>query len=109
MTVEVVEVVQDPGVIVVGVTESSTGVVGVVETETEVGLVGVVETQVQVVEITSGTVDVVGVAEAVGPRGPAGSDADATALLEVHIVALEPHPTYDDMPTLRYIFENGLI
>jgi len=108
VTVEVVEVVQDPGVIVVGITESSTGVVGVVETETAVE-VGVVETQVQVVEITSGTVDVVGVAEAVGLRGPAGSDADATALLEVHIVALEPHPTYDDMPTLRYIFENGLI
>ena len=55
-----------------------------------VEVVEVVEAEVQVVEITSGTVEVVGVAEAVGPRGPAGSNAD-------------------DIPTLRYIFENGLI
>ena len=74
-----------------------------------VEVVEVVQAQVQVVEVTSGTVDVVGVAEAVGPRGPAGSDADATVLLEAHIVAPEPHPAYDDMPDMTLLFENGLI
>lgn len=44
-----------------------------------------------------------------GDPGPAGSDADATELIAAHAAAPEPHPSYDDMPTLRYIFENGLI
>jgi hypothetical protein len=30
-------------------------------------------------------------------------------LLAEHIVAPEPHPAYDDIPSLTVLFENGLI
>lgn len=31
------------------------------------------------------------------------------AVLAPHIAAPEPHPAYDDLPSLRLLFENGLI
>jgi hypothetical protein len=42
-----------------------------------------------------------------GPPGPPGPDT--AEAIEDHIYAAEPHPVYDDMATLRLIFENGLI
>lgn len=53
----------------------------------------------------------------VGPRGPQGPGADDLGLVQtmidttvqVHVVAPEPHPVYDDLPSLRLLFENGLI
>jgi len=53
-----------------------------------------------------------------GPTGPPGAPGDLSsaelqgiidATLMVHVDEPEPHPAYDDMPTLRLIFENGLI
>ena len=40
-----------------------------------------------------------------GPPGPAGNGED----LEEHILSVEPHPAYDDMPDMKLIFENGLL
>ena len=39
-----------------------------------------------------------------GPPGP-----PATAELATHVAAAEPHQAYDDLPSMRLIFENGLI
>lgn len=51
-----------------------------------------------------------------GPQGPAGPDGPsgppgppATAELATHVAAAEPHQAYDDLPSMRLIFENGLI
>lgn len=33
----------------------------------------------------------------------------ATEQLESHIASQEPHPAYDDLPSLTILFENGLI
>jgi len=30
-------------------------------------------------------------------------------LLEAHVVDDSPHPAYDDLPSLRLLFENGII
>ena len=43
-----------------------------------------------------------------GPRGPQGEPGAGTADLIAHIVDLTPHPAYDDLPSLRLLFENGL-
>jgi hypothetical protein len=55
----------------------------------------------------------------VGPRGPKGdpgSSQDMEAIGELidgavteHVTDYEPHPAYDDLPSLRLLFENGLI
>lgn len=42
-----------------------------------------------------------------GPPGPPGPPA--TAELATHVAAAEPHQAYDDLPSMRLIFENGLI
>lgn len=57
-----------------------------------------------------------------GPPGPPGPPGDASGAVGEprvaelisdavggHIVDTEPHPAYDDMPSLVLIFENGLI
>lgn len=54
-----------------------------------------------------------------GPQGPPGPPGDLDDLeavqgliddtVEVHVQAVEPHPAYDDLPSLRLLFENGLI
>jgi hypothetical protein len=44
----------------------------------------------------------------VGPRGPAG-DANDGGALATHIADETPHPAYDDLPSLRLLFENGLV
>lgn len=44
-----------------------------------------------------------------GPPGPPGSSSGTTVDLQEHIIAPEPHPAYDDMQSLRLLFENGLI
>lgn len=43
-----------------------------------------------------------------GPPGPTGPAGDAAAIT-THITDPTPHPTYDDLPSLALIFENGLI
>jgi hypothetical protein len=42
-----------------------------------------------------------------GERGPAGIDGNQAVL--DHIADPEPHPSYDDLPSLTLLFENGLI
>ena len=54
-----------------------------------------------------------------GPAGPQGTPGDANDLtvvetmiegaVQVHVVTPEPHPAYDDLPSLRLLFENGLV
>lgn len=54
-----------------------------------------------------------------GPPGPPGDASEAVGEPRVvelisdavggHIVDSEPHPAYDDMPSLVLIFENGLL
>lgn len=53
-----------------------------------------------------------------GPAGPAGLDTAAVTSLAqaiaadaiaAHVVDAEPHPAYDDIPSLTLIFENHLI
>jgi hypothetical protein len=47
--------------------------------------------------------------EAGGPIAYPGYTPGVPRTLESHIHADEPHPAYDDMPSLRLIFENGLV
>lgn len=42
-----------------------------------------------------------------GPQGPAGVDT-ANLMLE-HVNAAEPHPVYDDGPSLSLIYENAKV
>lgn len=49
-----------------------------------------------------GTIRVTG-----GVPGPPGTDG--TVLVSNHVVDPDPHPAYDDMPTLTLLFENGLV
>lgn len=69
----------------------------------------------------------VAVTKVVGPRGPAGPpgsvgnseevgnavttflEENTDVILAPHINAPEPHPSYDDMPSLTLLFENGLL
>lgn len=54
-----------------------------------------------------------------GPQGPKGDPGDLDDLevvqdmidttVAAHGQAAEPHTAYDDLPSLRLIFENGLI
>jgi hypothetical protein len=54
-----------------------------------------------------------------GPRGPKGDPAPSQDLdvfrelvdtaVTVHVLDPEPHPAYDDGPSLTILFENGLI
>lgn len=68
----------------------------------------IIEVVVPNVRVTLGTFGTVRVAGGVpGPQGPPG--ADSGMLLDEHINDLEPHPTYDDIPSLTLLFENGLI
>lgn len=58
----------------------------------------------------------VGVFIARGDRGPAGPQGlqgppgpmDTTAI-NAHIADPTPHPSYDDLPSLTLLFENGII
>jgi hypothetical protein len=43
-----------------------------------------------------------------GPPGPPGSGNDG-GLLATHIADETPHPAYDDLPSLKLLFENGLV
>ena len=56
---------------------------------------------------------VVPVAGPQGPPGPAGDVESVTDLIEdavtVHVEASEPHPAYDDLPSLSLLFDNGLV
>lgn len=67
-------------------------------------------------EPASGVVNLVPVAGPKGDKGPPGSINDLNAVQEMidtsvtaHVVAPEPHPSYDDMPDLTLIFQNGLV
>lgn len=44
-----------------------------------------------------------------GPKGDDGLDSPEAIDLQNHIDHPTPHPAYDDMASLRLIFENGLI
>lgn len=44
-----------------------------------------------------------------GPPGESGNVAEMTALLAGHVADETPHAAYDDIPTLRLLFENGLV
>lgn len=50
-----------------------------------------------------------------GEPGPPGGISESAAQdmidtsIGVHVAAPEPHPAYDDLPSIRLIFENGLI
>ena len=51
-----------------------------------------------------------------GPKGDPGSNQDMEAIQDLidttvtgHVQAPEPHPAYDDLPSLTLLFENGLI
>lgn len=47
-----------------------------------------------------------------GPTGAPGSgavDEYARDQISLHLIDPTPHPTYDDLPDLSLIFENGLI
>lgn len=43
----------------------------------------------------------------VGPAGPPGSIN--TEVLVQHVSSDNPHPAYDDLPSLSLLFENGLV
>lgn len=46
------------------------------------------------------------------PSGGLGSDVVQEMIddsIDVHVEAVEPHPAYDDLPSLSLIFENGLV
>lgn len=76
--------------------------------------------------VSTPLVRVVGVTKVVGPTGPAGPQGDAgdpehvgaavtaymqehsDAVLAPHVNDPEPHPAYDDIPSLTLLFENGL-
>lgn len=45
-----------------------------------------------------------------GQDGQDGQDGGINpVLLDEHIESLEPHPVYDDLPSMTLLFENGLI
>jgi hypothetical protein len=51
-----------------------------------------------------------------GDKGDPGAVDDMAAVqgmidgsIATHVQAAEPHPAYDEMPSLRLVFENGLI
>lgn len=48
-----------------------------------------------------------------GPPGPAGNpfifQEMVNEAIDDHVNAPEPHPAYDDLPSLVLLFENGLI
>jgi len=79
----------------------STSVVTVVENSTNVTVqstgvnVSIAESVASVILGTS------------GPQGPKGESG--LAALSTHINSATPHPTYDDLPSLGLLFENGLI
>lgn len=67
--------------------------------------------QVKVTPSVIGKVNVIG-----GVPGPPGKDGvDGLngginpVLLNEHVVDLDPHPAYDDLPSMTLLFENGLI
>lgn len=64
----------------------------------EVILVGTAE-PAQVVILAAATV--------AGPQGPPG--ADTADILDQHINAAQPHPAYDDGPSLTLIYENAKV
>lgn len=49
-----------------------------------------------------------------GPTGPTGGDPAVVqgmidTAVQTHVVAPEPHPAYDDIPSLVLLFENRLV
>jgi len=60
---------------------------------------------------------VVPVAGPTGPQGTPGAPADDLGVIQTmidgtvqtHVSTPEPHPAYDDLPSLQLLFENGLV
>lgn len=98
MSSDLIEVVGSTTVV-----EAAGGVpatVEVVASPVEVVTVDRVETVVEVTAVPSVVVEVSGQPLVTGL---------GTAALVSHVNSLTPHPTYDDLPSLALIFENGII
>jgi hypothetical protein len=65
------------------------------------------EIVVQVIEEEPFTITVEGGAGPIGPPGPIGLDGGV--LVNLHRVAAQPHPAYDDANDFALLFENALL
>ena len=82
----------------------------------DINLPGSVHVRTPVSRITAPTpASSVHIVPTAGPRGLPGADGAATDIgvvsdmIQEHVVALEPHPAYDDIPSLVLLFENRLV
>lgn len=98
MTPDLIEVVASTNV--VEATGGVPAIVEVVTSATEVVTIDRVETVVEVTAPPPVVVEVSGQPLVTGL---------GTAALVSHVNSPNPHPTYDDLPSLALIFENGII
>ena len=102
--------VQEEVVHVVEVTSSTSEVIVTGDSPEVQVLVTEPPEQVEASTVTESVVEVAtpGPIGPPGPEGPVGPAGDVVGL-EDHIQDVTPHPTYDDIPSLTLLFENGLI
>jgi len=85
-------------------------------TTPDINLPGSVHVRTPVSRITApAPTSTVHIVPTAGPRGLPGADGAATdigvvaEMIQEHVVDPEPHPAYDDIPSLVLLFENRLV